>query len=338
MLRLRSLVIFLVIGTMVPNAFAQSSARRDSLKQAIADHRSQLHLADSIGEPKASITARLELAPLVSTAERIRLLEDAAAGAQSAALLSEEILVRKQLAEAFAHAGKHARAFEEAMHVTVLDEARLSEQVMRTMAHEDSARTAAKADRDSLERSWQLALQKARHSESHMEATAERWMFIALGIGAAWMLAMVFVLVRMRSQQKRTSTEIAALRAEVAALQVPKNRMREPVVPAPSSPSPIVDVPITTTAQAPPAFDETVLSIFRRRAPERLATLRDARARGDHEKVMRVVHTLKPQLLALDETGSSLCRRIVADKAQQDPQRWNADLDLLEGSIERLLT
>lgn len=85
-------------------------------------------------------------------------------------------------------------------------------------------------------------------------------------------------------------------------------------------------------------MDESLLALFRKRAPERLATLRDARARGDHEKVARVLHTLKPQLLALDEHGAgAVCLRLIAEGAQEDALRWQQDLDQLERSMEHLL-
>ena len=76
-----------------------------------------------------------------------------------------------------------------------------------------------------------------------------------------------------------------------------KNRMREPAVVR------VSETPMAVDAVAEPEpieadtsiMDATLLALFRKRAPERLVTLRDARARGDHEKVARVVHTLKPQ-------------------------------------------
>lgn len=324
------------------SAVAQSAqTRRDSLKKVVGDLRVRLHAADSTGDVRDGIALRLDLASLVKPKEALQLLEDAAAGAQSADLVEHEVVVRKRLAEALAKAGKHARAFEEAMHITALDEVRLAEQYLFLEASADSVRTKMTERRDSLEGNWREELQEARHRESHMEATAERWMFIALGLALALMLMLVIVLVRVGLHNKRTRSEMAVLRAEIAAMkEAPKNRMREPAVAAVVEPPPTAAVAIEPEpfVADTSAMDATLLALFRKRVPERLATLRDARARGDHEKVARVVHTLKPQLVALDENGlGALCLRITVSDASRDPEELNADLDLLERSIERLL-
>ncbi|MBK6830390.1 MAG: Hpt domain-containing protein [Flavobacteriales bacterium] len=326
-----------------PAAVAQSAqARRDSLKKVVGDLRLRMDAADSTGDVRDAIDARLSLASVVKPNEALDLLEDAAAGAQSADLLELEVVVRKRLAEALAKSGKHARAFEEAMHVTALDEVRLAEQYLFLEARTDSALTRTTEQRDSLINNWQEELQEARHRESHMEATAERWMFIALGLALALMLMLLIVLVRGSRQNKRTRKEIEALRAEIVAMkEAPKNRMREPAVVRVTE----TPVAVDAVAEAEPigadtsVMDATLLALFRKRAPERLATLRDARARGDQEKVARVVHTLKPQLVALDENGlGALCIRITVGDASRDPKELNTDLDLLERSIEQLLS
>jgi HPt (histidine-containing phosphotransfer) domain-containing protein len=80
-----------------------------------------------------------------------------------------------------------------------------------------------------------------------------------------------------------------------------------------------------------------LLALVRRRGAERLSTLRDARQRGDHDKVIRVVHSLKPQLVGLDaEYYTALCARLVAQGAPQNGS-WNADLDALERGMGQLL-
>ncbi len=339
------LLIGLVLCELLapPSAVAQSAqARRDSLRKVVGDLRLRMDAADSTGDVRDAIDARLSLASVVKPNEALDLLEDAAASAQSADLLELEVVVRKRLAEALAKSGKHARAFEEAMHVTALDEVRLAEQYLFLEARTDSALTQTIEQRDSLINSWQAELQEARHRESHMEATAERWMFIALGLALALMLMLLILLVRMRRHQQKTGKELASLREEVAALKLPAgNRMREPALVAAPVPAPHAE-PIPVQAEPQPEMarmDEALLALFRKRAPERLATLRDARARGDHEKVLRVVHTLKPQLVALDENGlGALCIRITVGDASRDPKELNTDLDLLEHSIEQLLS
>lgn len=174
-----------------------------------------------------------------------------------------------------------------------------------------------------------------------MDAMSERWMFLALGPGADLVLLLIIVLVRGGRHNKRIRSEMDALRAEITAMKAPpRNRIREQVIAPVTEPPPAVDVavvpePIVADTSA---MDATLLALFRKRAPERLATLRDARVRGDHEKVARVVHTLKPQLVALDENGlGALCLRITASDPARDPKELNSELDLLDRSIERLL-
>lgn len=335
MIRSRLFVAPIAIWMVVLQAAAQSPAtRRDSLKQVIAGHRSQMLLADSIGDPKGSIRARLELAPLVSPGERLHLLEDAAAGAQSASLLEEEVTVRKLLAAALESAGKYSRAYDEAMHITALDEVRLSEQHLRSKAFADSLQASATVARERLDQGWQIVLQDAQSRASGFKAIAERWVLIALGLGAAWALTVVIFLVSQRRQRNRTRTELAALRAEIAAIkEAPKNRFREPVPTVVVEPPP-VEVLAPAAPIGAPVVDAAALAIFRRMAPERLDALNDARARGDHDKVLRVVHTLKPHLEALDPNGlGALCLRI---KAMDVPER-DVELDRLVHGIQELL-
>lgn len=332
---LRSSLLVMAITMMVLHSTAQSpAASRDSLKRAIAGHRLQMHLADSVGDTEGSIAVRLELAPLVGSAERLRLLDDAASGAHSAALLDDEVRVRKLLAEALAQAGKHARAFEEAMHVIALDEVRLAEQDLRHRGAADSAWALAAIERDRSEEGWKLVLQDAQTKAVGMGEVAERWFLIALGLGAVWALTVVIFLVTLRRQRRRTHQEITLLRAEVAAIkEAPKNRFREPVPTVVAEPPP-VEAPQQPTPFEAPALDAAALAIFRRMAPERLDALNDARNRGDHDKVLRVVHTLKPHLEALDPNGlGALCLRIKAiDISERD-----VELDRLVRGVQELL-
>jgi HPt (histidine-containing phosphotransfer) domain-containing protein len=77
-----------------------------------------------------------------------------------------------------------------------------------------------------------------------------------------------------------------------------------------------------------------VLGLFQKRAPERLATLREARSAGDVDKVLRVLHTLKPQLVALDPDGvGALCAGLAASGTMPA----QSDLDRLESAIEQLV-
>ena len=119
------------------------------------------------------------------------------------------------------------------------------------------------------------------------------------------------------------------------------------LVPAASALSGLPEVLKPNVAQAPvqqpavpynPEEDDMLLALVRRRGEERLLTLRDARIRGDHDKVMRVVHSLKPQLVSLDAPYfSDLCGRLVTTDPNAYPQQWSADLDRFEAGMARVL-
>ena len=79
-----------------------------------------------------------------------------------------------------------------------------------------------------------------------------------------------------------------------------------------------------------------VAALFRQQAPLRLAALRSAHAAADNEKVLRVLHSLRPQLDALDPTGlGALCQRLRSTR--HDDAAWDPGLDELERGINTLL-
>lgn len=326
---------------IVTPLFGQSRSQvADSLKKVIADHRQEVFAADSSGDVLLGIELRSQLATLVKPKEARQLLEAAAALADSADLIDAEASLRERLGEEYAQVGDHRRAYEQAKRVVVLDQLRLAVQGRTASDQAENLMADARAERDSLEQRWHKELQESRYRESHMEATAERWFFIALGIGAAWALSVVFFLVSLRRQRDRTRAEIEALRAEITAIkEAPRNRFREPVPAVELSPPPVEAEPPGPPIGPPVAMDATALAFFQRMAPERLTALQAARAQGDQDKVMRVVHTLKPHLEALDPQGlGALCVRLRSMDPKQEQGAWETGLDQLAGGVQTLLS
>ena len=106
-----------------------------------------------------------------------------------------------------------------------------------------------------------------------------------------------------------------------------------PAPPPPPPPAAAAPAPVTTAAENE---DAVLLELVKRRSVERLITLREARTNGDREKVVRVVRSLKPQLVSLDAAYfNELCGRLVAEEA--DPTTWAQDLDRFERGVERLI-
>ncbi|MBK9175051.1 MAG: Hpt domain-containing protein [Flavobacteriales bacterium] len=90
-------------------------------------------------------------------------------------------------------------------------------------------------------------------------------------------------------------------------------------------------------APSTPAPDAMVLALFRRHVPERIAALRTAREAGDNDKMMRVLHTLRPQLEAVDSDGlGALCASLRASEAVGSAD-WLSSLERLITGIEAVL-
>ena len=192
------------------------------------------------------------------------------------------------------------------------------------------------ADREYLERAvrWR---ERTDMEQTVLRAANETrtWMWVcggALIIGAVSCLSLW---LGGRGRHRRLAGEVKALRARIDALEQPRNRVREA---APPPPAPIIPVPTERIEEeAPPTvLDPEVLAHVRKRAPERLATFREARARGDWEKAVRVVHTLKPLLTGLDEARfAPLCARLVAE-GEAGTSAWQTNADALEAALDGL--
>lgn len=342
LLRLLLASVLLSFTSAGPVLCQSRSQVADSMKKVIADHRVHLHAADSLGDKRAAIDIRSRLAVLVKPKEAATLLRDAVAIAESAHLMEEEIGTRTQLAEHYQRVGNHKLAYAEAMRIVELGNELLSTQAEESGSRADRDLANATAERDSLQRIWQEELANVKAAGGAAEERGRHWMWIATGIGVLFVLTLVVVLYRSSRSDRRIRTELGVLRAEIMALkeQRPTNQVR--VGPPPLVPlsEPIV-VPVSVPASGPSQLveaDPVVLAMFRKMGPERLATLRDARTRGDHAKVMRVVHSLKPQLANFDrDRFTGLCARITAPDGPANEVRWSADLDALEKGISEVL-
>ncbi len=324
-------------------AVAQSAAaRRDSLaalRVSIAEAEQRIHLADSAGDARTAARERIMLAPLCKRQQAIALLTEAAHIADTAKLFEgEEMHARQDLVELYRFMGNWKMAFAEAERLIVLQDASCEMKAKELVDLERGECRRALAQRDSTEEvlaqehaSTSAALTKAKRRGDH-------WFMMALGFTGIMILALVFVLWRNTKHQQRTLAEINMLREEITVLKVPSgNRYREAapaIVDPPTALHPAVaPIPVPSTV-----IDEKALAFFGRMAPERLSALHNARSLGDQEKIMRVVHTLKPHLMALDPDGlGALCERIKGMDAMLDPAELNAALDELVSGVEALL-
>ena len=308
-------------------------------RDAIEFIKDRIHHADSVGDGSSSMNWRFELMGFVPENEREELFQEMWQFADSVpGFLDQMLQARTAAKDYYRSIGKWKLASDEAEEVVDLTRRLLMRNADLALRQEREMSLDVIAHRDSVQLVLGERITEAEHKAHRMEATAERWLFIAVGMGAVLVMALVLVFMRAGRQNKRTREEINALREEIAALKVPSgNRFRDP---APSVVAP--SAPITAPAPAepipPPVIDEKALAFFARMAPERLSALRDARAQGDQSKIMRVVHTLKPHLMTLDRDGlGALCERIKGMEPVQDPADLNIALDDLVSGIEALL-
>lgn len=87
-----------------------------------------------------------------------------------------------------------------------------------------------------------------------------------------------------------------------------------------------------------PGTGNGLLAMFRTRIPERLAALKDARARGDAEQVASIIHAVRPQLVDHDPAVfTERCDRLLAAGVQVLAGAHHADLDAFVQDVERAL-
>ncbi|MFZ1618884.1 MAG: Hpt domain-containing protein [Flavobacteriales bacterium] len=332
------LALALCIGCST-QLFAQTaSSAADSLKSRIAEQRAAIALADSTGDMSAAFAGRMRLASLAGKAEAVQLLRQAAAVANDMGRPDLEAIVRRDLASRYAGAGDRTSAYAELLQSDSLE--RLSASRQRDSLNDQHAiAMAGLAERDSSvkagmerERRIAVALVEVQHN-------ADRWMWVSLITVGVCVLLLIGLLYRMGSTSRRLHASIEVLRGEIEGLKKPVNRLKEPA----AREDVVCAIPKTGLYEEPAialdeAMDPVVVAMFRKSAPERLATLRQAREQGDHAKVVRVVHSLKPQLISFDEDRfAPLCARLMAPGAEQDKQQWSADLNSLETAVSALL-
>lgn len=332
------LVVFALLRVL---AFAQETPVPESpeaIKAAVAQHKVDIAIADSTKDVGAAVRLRMALAALSKPKEAQALYEEVVQLADSTGRAEEEFAARKALAETLALRGQLKQAYDEAMHAVEQSTEWSAQQAEASNAKADELVEAAIQQRDSIAAFADTGRREAETRINEAQEAAEFWMMVAIGAVAVALIAVLIVVVMNGRALKRQRDEIQALRSDLGALiDREQNRKREPAVSTPVTPPAVTPPASIVEPIAPPvAVDPMVEAMFRKQAPERLNTLRDARSRGDHEKVQRVVHTLKPQLVNFDPAFAKLCARIT-DAAAPQSVSWNADLDAFEAGIRRIL-
>lgn len=340
----------LILYCNLSSARAQAAVGDTTAEMRMQALARTLATADSIHDIPAAINARLDLAALSRPSQAWRLANEAAALADSSAVPAQLALrAHRSLVDIYTAQGEMTKANREWAQVAQLLEHSLGEQATEAVSLERKAAEHAFAQRDSL--SALLTRERGTmQAEVAAQATNNERLLIIAGAVAGGLLIILCVLafVFLRKQGKQ-GKELKDLRQEVAWLRlVAKTAAEAPVPVVPVAPAATLIAPVVV-APPPPVIptvepvveapeDTLLLALVQRRGLERLQTLRDARARGDNDKVVRVVHTMKPQLVSLDAPYfQDLCARLVNSDPQSDPASWAADLDRFETGMARVL-
>lgn len=332
------LSLAVLAGSMPLIAVSQANTV-DSLKAVVAEQRALMVQADSNGQLQTAFEARVHLASLERKTEALALLKQAAALADSLDRPDLGTMARRLLAGRYASSGSYAAAYSEALSADSLRALYDEREADRWQDEQAMQLHRSAARQDSL---LQAASQRERGMAQaivDLQRRSDGWMYGAIAALLVGLLLVIGLLYRLGKVEKKRRAAVEDLRLERAK---PRNAITggtrriskdEAVCTFPA--------PVTATAPEHPvdeAMEPVASGMFRKEGPERLSTLIDARKRGDDAKVLRVVATLRPQLLAFDaERYGPLIARLKAPDATADTERWNADLDTLEDAIKRLL-
>ena len=327
-------------------AVGQSTkAQRDSLRVMVSAMKLAMARVDSSGPSGKAVEARMELAAMLKDKEAVPLLDAAAALSDSLNDAGLEGMARVALSKRLSAMGNHKRANAELLRALELGEEaddanneRQAREAAELMAKHQLVRDSLIAASDEAQ-----VLAQVQVGLAQKEIATREWMLAAMAALAVVIItAMVIVLRRaQRKAMDKLREEVEGFRSRIgdmtAAMEAMQRRLERPAVVAPPSRDEITPAPPPIAGPDANAYDPMVLALFRKQAPERLATLKDARLRGDTEKVVRVVHTLKPSLVSLDAARFTvLCARLVAP-GYTGSTAWNADADSFTASIEALL-
>ncbi|HQV53618.1 MAG: hypothetical protein IPI00_12875 [Flavobacteriales bacterium] len=315
-------------------AFAQNTkATADSLKRVISGSRAAILQADSAQNTEQAMALRIELARIVPSADAIKLLEKAASTASNLTLDEQELEIRTTLVEQYRRSGRTLDALNEMIRIRSLMEA-LSKGGAEDVEREQLVvRTEHRSTVDSLNAIAIAERTVAERIIAQVEERAIRWQWVAISLGVMWVLTSLFLFYRSGKAQERSKAGIAELRTEIATLKSISTVVSR------EEPKRERAAPVEQKIETVPAeqLDAVLVAMFRKMAPERIAALDEAMVRQDHEKVMRVVQSMRPQMMGMDpERSAPLYAKLKSTDAKVDPENWTALLNEFRFTVETL--
>ena len=184
-----------------------------------------------------------------------------------------------------------------------------------------------------LERALEQQAEERRAEQEKHRITLirlESWL-MAAGIFIALLLgALVWSWVQLARHRRGSRPVVPHLEVPIAQ-EIPKRKVLRPAPPL-KEPTP---APPVVPADPEAAM---LLGLFHKHIPERLRTLKEARERGDHEKVVRVLASMRPQLAQHDATRfSERCAGLIASREAVLGSAHSLELDGLIADVEQAL-
>lgn len=325
---------FLLHCVCIPAIFTSQLAAQSG-PASLDSLRAEVRRADSSANPVAAVEQRLRLAPYTGTTEARILLQQALVIADSLDRPDLGATAHRLMAAQYAGGGSFRAAYAELAAADSLERLNNLREWTRWEQVQAAEQGRMMAERDSLAQAAADRDRRMAQAMYELQQRTDAWMYGAWAAMAIGLFLLVGLLYRHGSITGRLRATIAELRADVDALKTRAARATQAPQPGPQPEAPPVADALNL---ADAGMQAMAAGKFRQDGPERLATLLDARQRGDHDKVLRVVASLKPQLLGFDaERCAPLIARLRIPGAAGDRLQWNADLDALEAAVRDLL-
>jgi len=290
-------------------------------------------LADSIPMTDAQVDTLQAMAARSKGTAAIHLLQQALVIADSIQDLAREQRALAALATAYERSGRADDALLATRAADFLNDSRMSvvhaQRLQELRTQQETERQQWEATRAMQDKELQTLrdeLEQLRHRQQETYGVAGALVIILLIVAG-------LVFTRAGRRKRKGRGQLAD--GPVTPIAQPRRNTLRPTEPATD---PVQETPATQADPAIDTDDVVLLSLFRKRMPERLQALKEARSRGDHEKVLRVITSIRPQLLHHDaERFTERCTRLIAAGQAVLEEASRPDLDGLIADVERAL-
>lgn len=291
-----------LLPTLLDLGRAQIAARKQrsariTLAEAVA-------LADGAADHRMRANVRLAFAQASggTSADAIEALEQAALLADSASDRALEREVQRALVLAHATRGSSdAAALASARAEALTDSIASDLNSARLEAVRSELDSARGAQRDTINTLSNALVRTQQRAEADQERLV-MYIGILIGVLAVTLIALAFLLRsllhrlrKLKADRISAQAQVSQLTARIEALERSKPAQAPPA-PVPVPPQRPVEAPATAAVNE----DEVLSAMFLRMVPEKLETLREARSRGDQDKCVRVLRSMRSWLLHQD--------------------------------------